>query len=76
MADLYDFQAEHFPVVDHFLSRHPQIKAAAEKAKASGVPWLQIVATILPFIAGILQGKPLDIAALIAAIQALIPAGK
>lgn len=48
------------------------VDAAMKKAMAAGVPWLQILFTLLPFVLQIFTGGTIDIQALIAAILALI----
>lgn len=50
-----------------------RVSDAIDDAKAAGVPWLQILVTLLPFVLNLLSGGTFDLAALIAAILALIP---
>lgn len=49
-----------------------QVGGAIEKARTAGVPWLQILAAILPLLLSLFTGGGIDVAALVAAIMALI----
>ena len=49
-----------------------QVDDAVRKALAAGIPWLQILFTILPFVLSIFTGGTIDIPGLIAAILALL----
>lgn len=49
----------------------PSVRTAVDKALAAGVPFLQIIMALLPFVLQILAGKPFDLQAIIAAILAL-----
>ena len=51
---------------------HPQVKEAVNSATKAGVPFWQIITTIIPMILAVFNGKPLDLQAIIAAINALI----
>ena len=54
------------------IQRHPDVKAATNKALAAGIPWAKILETILPFVLQILGGGKIDWQAIVAAILALI----
>lgn len=51
---------------------HPRVAMSIKEAERAGVPWGQILLTLLPFVIAAMLGKPVDIEALIAAIMALI----
>ncbi len=54
------------------LLRHPEVSKAVAKARAAGIPILQILVTLLPFALQILAGGAVDWQAIINAILALI----
>lgn len=49
-----------------------EVEQTITKAMTAGIPWLQILMTIGSAVLGMFMGTPLNIPALIAAIQALI----
>jgi len=70
------FEVKHFTFLDRLCEEHPQVKAAVERVRAANVPWQAIIAAVLPFVAQLLTGKPLDLAALVQAILALLAPAK
>lgn len=51
---------------------HPQVKEAVNSATKAGVPFWQIITAIIPMILAVFSGSPLNLQAIIAAINALI----
>lgn len=56
------------------LLAHPDVADAVSKARAAGVPWMKILAILLPIALSIFTGGAIDIPAIIAAILALFGA--
>lgn len=52
--------------------QHLEVASAVAKARAAGVPWALIIATIIPFILAFLAGSPLDIGDIVQAILDLL----
>ncbi len=63
--------AAHLSVMDSIL-RHDGVSQAVAQARGAGIPFLQIIMAILPFVAQILGGGKVDWQAIIAAVLALI----
>jgi hypothetical protein len=66
-------QANTFTGVLNAALNNPKVKVATAHAAAAGVPFWQILSVIMPMVLDVLRGKPLDMAAILAAIEALIP---
>jgi len=52
--------------------KHPQVASAVNGATKAGVPFWQIITAIIPMILAVFNGSPLNLQAIIAAINALI----
>lgn len=72
-AQLTGHQANTFNGVLSATLNSPRVKALTTRAVAAGVPFWQILAAVVPLVLAVLQGKPIDMAAVLAAIEALIP---
>lgn len=66
-------QANTFSGVLSATLNSPKVKILTAQAAAAGVPFWSILAVVLPLVLAVLQGKPVDMAAILAAIEALIP---
>lgn len=67
-------QKAHSDVIGTILS-HPDIVDARAQATAAGVTLWQIIMAILPYVADVMLGLPVDWAGIYAAIMALIGGG-
>jgi hypothetical protein len=59
--------------IEDLESKNPTLKAAVDKKLAAGVSVFQIITALLPFVEQALSGGTINIAALMAAIEALFP---
>lgn len=64
-------EAAHANVLSAIL-QHPEVAAARKQAQAAGIPFIQIIIALLPFVMQLLSGAPLNIQAIIAAILAIL----
>lgn len=66
-------QVEHHGRILNWILSHAGVRDAKNRALAAGIPFWQIITTILPFVIQFITTGKIDWQAVIAAILALIP---